>query len=233
GAATIWTFDSNGELRDECAVNMGHYVAGVQIDEDGKLYFAAAKSGRTKMCGAQRFLFGRGGRYGVPADKLPPDIRNPFTGTYMKTAGRGVRFLFENAPIPLDPPPARPKDLDGGWMEGAEWLYAGASPVVESSCSCPTMRSHLDWYKRSYVPEAYRHSLGILDSAGNLILHVGRYGNHDDALQMKAGDTAVAMTMVRFVSGTDNYLVFEDNGERLVVLKLNYHAEETVPIRAK
>jgi hypothetical protein len=32
------------------------------------------------------------------------------------------------------------------------------------------------------------------------------------------------------VSGTDNYLCFSDHGERVIVLKLNYHAEETVGI---
>jgi hypothetical protein len=37
----------------------------------------------------------------------------------------------------------------------------------------------------------------------------------------------------RFVSATDNYLVFDDWGERLVVLKLAYHAEETVGIKMK
>ena len=39
------------------------------------------------------------------------------------------------------------------------------------------------------------------------------------------------MFMARFISGTDNYLCFEDWGERLVVLKLNYHAEEIVPLK--
>jgi hypothetical protein len=42
-----------------------------------------------------------------------------------------------------------------------------------------------------------------------------------------------AATMVRFISGTDNYLCFEDNGERLVVVKLNYQAEESVGIVGK
>jgi hypothetical protein len=38
------------------------------------------------------------------------------------------------------------------------------------------------------------------------------------------------MMLVRFVSGTDNYLVFGDRAERLAVLKLNYHAEETISV---
>ena len=41
------------------------------------------------------------------------------------------------------------------------------------------------------------------------------------------------MFMPRFVSTTDNYLAFEDWGERVVVLSLNYHAAETAAIRMK
>ena len=135
----------------------------------------------------------------------------------------------------MDTFPDRPADLleDGSgrcWVDGAQWLYAGASPIVAGGCSCPTQRLHTDWYKRTYVPEMYRHSIGILDSAGNLILHLGRYGNMDDAQRMKTGTTDIPMAFVRFVSGTDNYLVFDDWNERVVVLKLNYHAEESVGI---
>jgi hypothetical protein len=38
------------------------------------------------------------------------------------------------------------------------------------------------------------------------------------------------MSFVAQVSGTDNYLCVWDHGERLVVLKLNYHAEESVGV---
>jgi hypothetical protein len=125
-------------------------------------------------------------------------------------------------------------DLTGGWMEGAKWFYAGSSPGVMGACSCPTQRSHLDWYKRAYVPEQYRHSIGILDTNGNLVMHLGRYGNFDSGSgrhsRIRIGGDDIAMSAVRFVSGTDNHLVVEDDGERLVVLKLNYHAEESVGI---
>jgi hypothetical protein len=75
--------------------------------------------------------------------------------------------------------------------------------------------------------------IGVVDSAGNLIMHIGRYGNHDDALRMKKGSEDIALTMPRFISGTDNYLAFDDWGERIVTLKLEYHAEETAGIPAE
>jgi hypothetical protein len=119
-----------------------------------------------------------------------------------------------------------------GWVEGAEWLYAGSSPIVPADpCSCPSQRLYLDWYKRTYVPEAYRHSVGIVDTAGNLIMHLGRYGNYDSGFGKKSripvGGDNIAMFLPRFISATDNYLVVFDWSDRLVVMKLDYHREET------
>jgi hypothetical protein len=95
----------------------------------------------------------------------------------------------------------------------------------------------VDWYKRTFVPEAYRHSIGILDTAGNLIMHLGRHANFDSApggkSGAKRGESDIGIAMARYISGTDNYLCFEDSGERLVVLKLDYHAEKTVSIKMK
>jgi len=96
------------------------------------------------------------------------------------------------------------------------------------------MRFHTDWYKRTFVPEAYRHSIGVVDTAGNLILHFGQYGNIDSgygpASKVPVGGDGIALSDARFASSTDNYLCFTDRGERIVVLKLNYHAEETVAV---
>jgi hypothetical protein len=45
---------------------------------------------------------------------------------------------------------------------------------------------------------------------------------------MKPGTDDIRVFNPRFISGTDNYICFEDWSERLVVLKIAYHAEETV-----
>ncbi len=232
---TVWIFDSTGELRQACAVNAGDLINGTQIDEDGAIYFVNA---RPRLFDGKPFLGGQGGTIGKPEAK---GNRYPFTGTLIKsTPGALCRVLLEKAPVPMDPLPTRPADLlninwpgPGGpkaWAEGAAWLYAGASPIVSVGCSCPAQRVHVDWYKRVFVPEQYRHSIGVLDTAGNLVMHLGRFGNQDDALAMKPGAEDIPMSVVRFISGTDNYLCFEDNGERMIVLKLEYHAEETVEI---
>ncbi len=238
--ATVWTYDRTGELRDECAVIAGLTVNGTAIDEDGKLYLTFA---RQRLYDGRIFLAGKGGIIGDPERQSLV----PFTGTFAKTRGKKVRILLNRgATVPLDEKIDRPLEVGGGynngaksgqecWVEGAEWLYAGASPIVRlQPCTCPTMRAYTDWYKRSFVPEAYRHSIGVLDTNGNLVMHIGRYGNLDSGSGAKSaipiGGDNIAIAFNSFVSATDDYLVFDDHGERLTVLKLDYHAEETAPI---
>ncbi len=236
GGGVIWTWDRNGERRDVGAVIAGHRTNGVQIDDDGNLYFSNC---RYRMLNGKPFLAGRASRAGTT------ETATFFTGTYLKTRGKNVRFLCKDSPLAMDVWPEREPDLSGPWLggytpdvpvwvEGTEWLYAGASPMKPGACMCPQIRAHLDWYKRSYVPEYYRHSIGILDTAGNLVLHVGRYGNFDSGAgadsPIKLGGDEIATTSIRHISGTDNYICFEDWEQRLVSLKLNYHAEATAPI---
>jgi hypothetical protein len=240
--STIWTFKRTGEPRQECAVIAGRLIDGVQMDEDWMLYFAM---NRQRLRDRKVFLSGRLGVFGDVSGK------HPFTGTFAKTAGKKVRVLLENspvAPVPLDPKPGRPPEVGGGpaddsgtpqdicWVEGAKWLYAGASPVSGGGDSRSAMRACTDWFKRSFVPEAYRHSIGVLDANGNLVLHMGQYGNFDSADGPKSripvsGD-GIAISFCENVSATDDYLCFEDNGERIAVIKLDYYAEETTPIGA-
>ncbi len=242
---TVWTFHRTGELHKECAFIGGAIVNGVQIDEDYCVYTVNA---RPRVFDKRPFLFGQGRTIGDAKDK---GNRNPFTGVLIKTKPDAYcSVTLASAPIPMNPLPTRPPDViamswpnafsgngNWGWIEGYEWLYAGASPIVSVGCSCPKQMLHTDWFKRTFVPEAYRHSIGVLDTAGNLILHIGRYGNFDSGMgaksKIRVGGDEIGCYTPRFISGTDNYLVFEDRGERLQVLKLDYHAEEILEIKTK
>ncbi len=229
---TIWTFKRTGEVMTEFAAVAGGLINGVHMDEDGKLYFVIGVRGRTRLINGKPWLNNQGGWYGSEKKMTP------FTGTLVRSKGQNVRVRWSNAIVKMDPLPSRPADVGSGgnkgWVEGAAWLYAGASPIVAGSCSCPRQHLGLDWYKRAYVPEQYRHSIGILDTNGNLIMHLGRYGNFDSGMGPKSlipvGGDGIGMSAVRNVSATDNYVVFDEGGERLMVLKLNCHAEETVAI---
>jgi hypothetical protein len=65
-------------------------------------------------------------------------------------------------------------------------------------------------------------------------MHLGRYGNFDDAPGgkngTKPGGEDIGIMYVRFISATDNYVVYGDWAEKLVSLRLTYHAEESVPL---
>ncbi len=232
---TIWTFDRSGEYaKKEAAAIIGERLAGAYIDEDRNLYFATMRS---RMIEGRRFLEDRGGTFGMPDDRMN---RSPYLGTYVGAEPHGVRIRMKNAVVKMDPLPNRPPDLWRGgpnWIEGARWLYAGAAPIVEGGCECPSSRPWLDWYKRSFVQEVYRHSIGVLDSNGNLIMHLGKYGNFDSAegdnSKLPVGGDNIGVYMPRYMGGTDNYLVFNDWGERLVVLRLNYHAEEQAAVETQ
>jgi hypothetical protein len=241
--ATVWTYECSGELRSECAVIAPHSIGGTQIDEDGFIYFGQTS---TKLVDGKPFLDRRGGNFGTRPKPSPgagvPGNARPRTGIYVKVKPEKVRIVLKQAKIALDPLPEKRPDIAGArgykgpaWIEGAEWIYAGMSPLmIISGCSCPSSRPHLDWHKRSFVPETYRHSIGVLDTNGNLIMHIGRYGNFDSGNGAKSripiGGDNIAMNLVRFISGTDDYLVFDDWGERLTVLRLDYHEEAVAPI---
>jgi sugar lactone lactonase YvrE len=247
---TVWVFDWTGELRQANIVPGAPLINGVGLDEDGAVYFVYSS---TRILGGRAFLSGRGRVIGGGQPSF-----HPHTGTLAKFPAAGGEIVSRQAAIPMDRWPVRPPDTagsgwgwntvkensdwvtggGGSWAEGAEWLYAGASPIVPLSCSCPNSRFATDWFKRNFVTEAYRHSIGVVDAAGNLVLHIGRYGNADSGRgpdsPVKVGGDEIAMAHVMYAAVTDNYLALSDvANERITVLKLNYYVEETTSIGAR
>jgi hypothetical protein len=231
--STVWVYEANGEVKFKSPAVVGGLINGLQLDEDMRIYLNMSA---TRLVGGKKFLDGRAGIFGSADGK-----RSAFTGTYVKADPGTLKVLRSNSIIKMEEPPTRPPDMAkykaNIWAEHADWLYAGASPIVGGGCSCPQSRFHLDWYKRSYVPELYRHSIGILDTNGNLIMHLGSYANFDSAPGgrdgCKPGGTDIGTTAARYIGGTDNHLVFADCGDRIVVLKLDYHAEEACAINVQ
>jgi hypothetical protein len=235
---TIWVYDRTGELRSEDLIPGMGFVNGVQLDVDGGVYVVF---NCPKRVGGKSFLSGKGRIIGDP-DSKP---LHPFTGTLMKVSPKGAKLTSLDAQIKPDPVPNRPHDLGGlswndqkpdGWVDGAEWMYAGAGPIVPNSCSCPNSRFWTDWYKRTWVPEAYRHGVGILDTNGNLIMHLGRYGNADsgrgEGSPVKVGGDGITFAHVQYVTGTDGYFCASDiANERIVVVKVAYHEEAEAAIQ--
>jgi len=67
-------------------------------------------------------------------------------------------------------------------------MYGGVGFCVPGACVCWNSRFDLDYFNRSFAPEPLLCSVAVLDSAGNLILRVGRYGNVDDGIPLRIAD---------------------------------------------
>ena len=88
-----------------------------------------------------------------------------------------------------------------------------------------------------------RYSVAVLDSAGNLILRVGQYGNVDDGKPLDlaggpakarsiGGDEVALFHAPYLATHTDHRLFIADPGNaRILSVKLDYHATEKVPLR--
>jgi len=172
------------------------------------------------------------------------------TCTLMKVTPGQCRFLTDSGkaalPLPAEHRPNRPRDVASGWVEGAHWLYGGVGYDVAGSihCMCWHSRFTMDGFGRSFAPEPDIYRVAVLDTNGNLILRVGQYGNVDDGTPMirdggpadsrPLGKDEVALFNPHYVGvQTDRRLFIADAGnDRIVSVKLSYHAEEKVAIGA-
>ena len=149
--------------------------------------------------------------------------------------------------------PARPPDLSNAqlgncWVENAEWFYGGVgyagfnASKAGGGCACWFSRFALDSFARSFAPEVNSYGIAVLDTNGNLILRIGRYGNVDDGKPLvpsgppnarSIGGDEVSLFHACYVgTHTDRRLFIADVGNsRLLSVKLDYHANETVFLR--
>ena len=98
----------------------------------------------------------------------------------------------------------------------------------------------LDYYGRSFASEVEKYRIVVLDSNGNVMLHIGRMGNVDDGMPLKkqggppnarsiGGDEMAIMNSLHVAVHTDKRLFISDIGNYCIrSVKLGYHAEERV-----
>jgi hypothetical protein len=227
GATYMHVWDRYGKVAHRDAVPGINGAHGVAIDNRDDVYVMVAAA-RTRD----------GKRY-----------FNDATCTLMKfRPGRGRILSTRHTPVALTPDtrPNRPPDLapfpGPAWVEGAEWLYGGVgwSGKKWEGCCCWNARFALDDFGRTFAPEIDRYKVAVLDTNGNLILQVGRYGNVDDGLpQVKeggpprprsiGGDEVSLFHAPYVASHTDRRLFVADPGNgRIVSVRLGYHAEAVV-----
>lgn len=129
------------------------------------------------------------------------------------------------------------------WVEGLDWMYGGVG-LHNMACICWNARPALDLFARSFAPEINRFSVAVLDCNGNPILRIGQFGNVDDGTPLQTaggpphtrslgGDEVGLCFPAYLATHTDRRLYIADAGNsRIVGVKLAYHAEERVGLKA-
>ena len=228
-------------------------------DRYGKLLYEDAFPGMTQINGLHIDQHDALYVMGSPARIL--DGRKCFdemTGTVVKVKPGKAKVLAANprAALPLSDQrrPKRPPDvhnshLGDAWVEGAEWMYGGVgycgfnTARAGGGCDCWHSRFVVDFFNRTFAPEIGRYSVAVLDTAGNRILRIGRYGNVDDgeplvALEGKptprqvGGDEVALFHAAYLGTDTDRRLFIADAGNgRILNVKLGYRATATVALK--
>jgi DNA-binding beta-propeller fold protein YncE len=225
----VHVYDKHGVILYEDAVPGVGHMNGIKIDRDDNIYM---------MLASRRLIDGK------PFD---PTLPRDASCTLVKVAASKSKFLSTggSVPVPLADAdkPNRPPDLVGynsGWVEGAKWFFGGVGFGTPGACVCWNSRFDMDLFARCFAPEPLCYSVAVLDSNGNLILHIGQYGNVDDGKPLIAtggpsnphsiGGDEVALTHACYVAvHTDHRLFIADAGNaRIVSVKLDYHATEKV-----
>jgi DNA-binding beta-propeller fold protein YncE len=172
GNGCIHMWDKHGKLVIEDAAQGASMTDGLGIDRDDNLYLLSW----------------------IPRVFDGITYFNKISGTVIKVRPGKSKWLLQGGgpiPLPESDQPKRSADISGytlgtAWVEGADWFYGGAgncSFKTAFGCICwQQSRMTLDYFARSFAPETDQFSVAALDSNGNLILRIGRYGNADDGM---------------------------------------------------
>jgi hypothetical protein len=231
----IHVFDKHGKMRRDDAVKGIMDGHGTCIDPQGNIYFLA---GGHRVYDGNRNFF-------------------PLTGCVMKfKPGKGTLYAQKKTrrvPVPFSPDHVEttglPQIACSGhgryWIKDAEWVYPGIGYVHPGApCQCWNCRFVIDTFGRVFAPETVRNQIAVLDTNGNLIMHIGKYGNVDDGKPLVAdqrfrtrepksiGGDEVALAYANYVAThTDRRLFIADAGNgRLLSVRLDYHVSETIPL---
>lgn len=219
----LFIFDKYGKLVKSDVVPGLKDNYGVGLDQYNNMYL---------MNGSTRVIDGK---------KFP----NDWTGTVMKFPFSGGKLISKGEtpiPLPVESEPKRQYDVEGLWVEDASWFFGGVGFMGKNSskglasgtgCACWNSRMAFDYLNRTFAPELERYSVAILDSNGNLITRVGRYGNRDSmgpkSLKPVGGDEITMIHGAYLSTLTDKFLYIADIGnDRIISVKLKYAIDEII-----
>ncbi|MBL8799934.1 MAG: SMP-30/gluconolactonase/LRE family protein, partial [Planctomycetia bacterium] len=216
GSQLIFRWDARGQAS---AVDIVPGVAvesqGIRTDRDGNLYI--------------------GLQYHQSVNGRPH-----IGGSLAKFAPKGARLIAgAGTPVPLEEAPNRPPDFHNKvWAKNMFWSLPGLDQIyfvddvgTNYPCPCYHCKFDTDPYGRCFVPRAYGYHVAVVDTNGNRICEIGRYGNADRPA-MKPGDTDIGLGNCSFVATvSDKWLYINDEPNlRIIRVKLGYHTEKRVAL---
>ncbi len=122
---------------------------------------------------------------------------------------------------------------------GAQWHFLGCGPIPTSdvgwgdpSCVCMTSHLAVDPFGRVFAPNVFRFCVEVLDTAGNHLMRIGRYGNADSPSAAGPGSGAggpeIPFAWPAFVSVADGKVYVSDSVNRRVVVVGLHWADERI-----
>jgi hypothetical protein len=232
-------FDRHGKILHADAFPGINTCNMVGIDRNGDVYVLACG---TPHIDGKRYFNGRG-------------------CTLIKGTPGKVKLLSVQGKIPLPDGerPRRPVDITrpGMWVEGAQWMFGpvGADGHYGSGGKCDcyvNARFALDYFGRTFVPEVDRYRVVVLDTNGNVVMRIGKYGNIEDGVPLVkpdpslvdkpgqqplsprsiGGDEVAIMHCMNLGVHTDRRLFLCDVGNDCIrSVKLGYDTQERVALK--
>ena len=152
-------------------------------------------------------------------------------GSLIKFRGQGGKYPLGKIIWTKEAAPDGAVKLNRGYATGALWAYGGITGQSNRGCNCNYQRFDLDPWARIWIPATHLFSVMVLDTNGNRIARLGRYGNVDDTeADLKAKRDGIRFCWLRSTAASDSALYVSDPGNRRILkAALSYAAEETVP----
>jgi len=249
-------FDSGTGLAADRA---GNLYAGINIHDPKQFYPSDFGDQIPQLAWYTPYDASRGW-YNTPQRKLPtePPWSRPYLNFYLYQYASVFKFgpeggrLFagklskdgEGAKpegVPADAKEYRNAYLNQAvWLSGAKWEYRGFGICAnrteswgDPGCSCMSSRFGIDEHDRLFIPDVFRFSVGVVDTAGNEITRIGAYGNVDSAgPKSMIPEPAIPLTMPNAVAvGGGKVYVADRKSRRIVIINLKYAAEESCEVK--
>jgi hypothetical protein len=231
---SVRVIGADGKEKDPRAVHIqGAKTGGIVVDSRGNIYV-----------GAQVFPEDRR----IPsafAGKLPKDYsiartKNRHPSNAYRQIGALLKFPPTGGAVVYD---ERGKygahcyyKLRKVSLKNVVWLRRGGlQPThgAEAGCNCESTRFDIDGFDRLFVPDPFRFSVAVLDTAGNELTRIGSYGNMDSR---GAGSSVpqpgiplgwpIAVDCAR-----GRTYVADLVNRRVVSVRFEYEAEAVCPVR--